>query len=441
MKLANRFADISASPTMAVMQEAQRLKKQGIDVIDLGPGEPDFPTPEPVKRAGIEAIEQNFTKYTASAGIVELRQAVAEKFNQTWGTDFTASHVLISCGAKHAIYNVCMTVFEERDEVLIPVPYWVTFPEVVKMTEATPRPVPTQEENGFVLELAAIEAELNDRSRGIIVNTPNNPTGAVIPGAIVEKLVELARQRHIFLLFDETYDYFTYGDQPHTSLASFVESSEDFYAIVGSLSKTYSMTGWRIGFCVGNKELIRKMNQFQSHATGNPTSISQKAGLAALESSPEMVQAMKEEYEHRLHLVLDLIKEIPDISCVPAGRGLLRLSQCVEMPAVDWNPQFCGIRQVSNSRSPRGYGSGFCLWHGGLHPSLLCHFRGEPETRVCRVSKRPFPPRLRKDWTEPMKGAERRDPSPGQGTLAATIHRFQKGQPGFFRSTATVMTL
>ena len=315
MKFAKRVSDISASSTMAVAQEARKLRQQGIDIIDFGPGEPDFPTPEPVKRAGISAIEQDFTKYTASGGIPELRQAVADRFNQEWNTDFSSANVLITCGAKHAIFNVCTTLFEEGDEVLIPAPYWVTFPEAVKISGATPRIISTREEDGFVLDLQEAENAMSPRCRGLIVNTPNNPTGAVVPGSTVERIAALTRDRGIFLFFDETYDYFVYGENGHVSLASTVKSSDEFYVIVGSLSKTYSMTGWRIGFCLGNRELISKMDQLQSHQTSNPTSISQKAALVALSSGSEMIQAMKEEYQRRRGFVLDYLEKIPGLSC------------------------------------------------------------------------------------------------------------------------------
>ena len=182
MKVAARLRGISASPTMEVMQEAQRLKKEGIDVVDLGPGEPDFPTPDHIKQAGMDAIQGDFTKYTPSAGIPELRQAVADHYNSRWGTDFSVRNVVISCGAKHSIYNVCMALFEEGDEVLLPVPYWVTFPEVIKVTGASPVEVITPEENGFILRALDLQPHLTQRTRGLIVNTPSNPTGAVIPG-------------------------------------------------------------------------------------------------------------------------------------------------------------------------------------------------------------------------------------------------------------------
>ncbi len=282
MKLAKRFDQISASPTMAVMQEAQRLKKQGVDVIDLGPGEPDFGTPDSIKEAGIAAIREDFTKYTAAAGIQELRQAVADRYNLQWGTEFSAANVVISCGAKHSIYNVCMAIFEEGDEVLLPAPYWVTFPEAIKMTGASPQEIVTSEENEFILGVQDIEERIGSNTRGLIITTPNNPTGAVIPGPMLKELVDLVRSRGVFTLFDECYDFFVYGEKSHVSAASLVGPSDDFFAILGSVSKTYSMTGWRIGYCIAHPDLINKIAEFQSHQTGNPTSISQKAALFAM---------------------------------------------------------------------------------------------------------------------------------------------------------------
>ncbi len=320
MKFATRLAGISASPTIAVMQEAQRLKRQGVDVIDFGPGEPDFPTPELVKQCGIEAIRANFTKYTASSGILELRQAVADKYNREWGAAFTPDNVMLCAGAKQAVYNVCMAVFEQGHEVLNPVPYWVTFPEIVKITGARPVDLLTREEDGFVLKSEAVASALRPATRGLIVNTPNNPTGAVLPADELRNIAELCRARDLFLLSDETYEYFTYGQRRHVSLASFVGPSDPFFAIVGSLSKTYSMTGWRIGYIVGHAELIDKIGEFQSHASGNPSSISQKAALAALRSDPALVAEMRQEYERRREFVVKAVEDIPGFRC-PAPDG------------------------------------------------------------------------------------------------------------------------
>lgn len=343
MRLAKRLAGISTSPTMAVMQEAQRLRAQGIDVIDLGPGEPDFPTPDVVKESGIKAIRENFTKYTAGAGIQELRQGVADKFNQQWGTDFTVENVIITCGAKHAIFNVCMTLFEEGDDVLLPVPCWVTFPEVIKMAGAVPQQFVTPEEQGFVIQTEEVEKNLTAATKGLVINTPNNPTGAVVPGEIIEELVELARRKNVFLLFDETYDYFTYGDRSHVSLASFVGVSDEFFAIVGSMSKTYSMTGWRIGFCLSHRDVIKKMSQFQSHQTGNPTSISQRAALSALKSPSERVIEMTKEYEIRRQFVLQALESTPGFRCAPpdgAFYAFPNVSQCMGKMGIESSNDF-----------------------------------------------------------------------------------------------------
>jgi len=343
MRIAERLKGISASPTMAVMQEAQRLRSQGIDVIDLGPGEPDFPTPQLIKEAGVQAIEDNFTKYTAAAGIPELRQAVADLYNKTWGSDFSAANVVVSCGAKHVIYNLCMALFEEGDEVLLPAPYWVTFPEVIRVAGAIPREVITPEEDGFILRPEHLESSINSNSRGLIINTPSNPTGAVIPGPVLEELTRLAESKGIFTLFDECYDYFTYGEFSHVSGASLVKPSDEFFAIVGSVSKTFSMTGWRIGYCITNPELSKKIAEFQSHATGNPTSIAQKAALAALKAGPEIAREMKEEYRKRRDFVLESLADLPGFSCSrPDGAFYIfpNVRPCMEQVGIETSEEF-----------------------------------------------------------------------------------------------------
>jgi len=343
MKFAKRLDQISASPTMAVMQEAQRLRSQGVDVIDLGPGEPDFATPDSIKEAGIAAIRQDFTKYTAAAGIKELRQAVADQYNLQWGTEFSAANVVISCGAKHSIYNVCMAIFQEGDEVLLPAPYWVTFPEAIKMTGASPQELVTPEENDFILGVQDVEERINSNTRGLIVTTPNNPTGAVIPGPMLEELVNLVRSREVFTLFDECYDFFVYGAKSHVSAASFVGPSDDFFAILGSVSKTYSMTGWRIGYCIAHPELIRKIADFQSHQTGNPSSISQKAALFALGTDRELIAGMKREYEKRRDFILPALQKIDGFSCVrPDGAFYLfpNVTECMRGMGIGTSEEF-----------------------------------------------------------------------------------------------------
>lgn len=334
MKFARRLGQISASPTMVVMLEAQELRSRGVEVIDLGPGQPDFPTPDPIKSAGLEAIRDDFTTYTPSAGIRELRQAVAAKYNNEWGTRYGTENVIITCGAKHAIYDVCMTVFDEGEEVLTPSPYWVTFPEVVKLAGAEAITVPTCEEEGFILTSQRVKAAVTARTTGLILNTPCNPTGAVVPRAVMGEIVETCRAHELFLLVDETYEHFTYGTEGHFSPAAMMEIGEANYAVVGSFSKTYSMTGWRVGYCVAHADIIAKMDQFQGHQTGNPTSISQKAALAALEGGSAEFDRMRREYHRRRDFVLDEIARIPGFSCVrPEGAFYVfpNIRRCMEL--------------------------------------------------------------------------------------------------------------
>ena len=315
MKFAKRLGGITTSPTMAVMQQAQQLKAQGIDVIDLGPGEPDFPTPAPIKAAAVAAIQEDFTKYTPTIGIAELRRGVAEHFNNIWGSHFQAAHVALSSGAKHTIHNLCMSCFEAGDEVLIPAPYWVTFPEVVKVTEAEPRIIETREEDNFELRPEVVEEAIGSRTRGLILNTPNNPTGAVIPRAAMEEIYRICKENSVLLLSDETYDYFVYDGHEHFSIAAMAAPDDPFFALVGSFSKTYSMTGWRVGYCVTAADRIKKVADYQSHESGNPASISQRAALAALSIDSSLVAEMTEEYRHRRELVLEKLEGIRGFSC------------------------------------------------------------------------------------------------------------------------------
>ncbi len=320
MRFAQRLGGITASPTIAVMQEALKLKAQGIDVIDLGPGEPDFPTPDPIKAAAIAAIENNFTNYTPTIGTAELRKGVANHFNRAWDCEFEAAHVALSSGAKHTIHNLCMSCFQEGDEVLIPAPYWVTFPEVVKVTEATPHIIETREEDNFELRPEVVEKAIGPRTKGLILNTPNNPTGAVIPQASLEEIYRICQERSVLLLSDETYDCFVYGGDRHFSIAAMANPDDPHFAIISSFSKTYSMTGWRVGYCITAAERIKKMADYQSHESGNPVSISQKAALAALSLDPLVITEMTDEYCYRRDLVLELVGQIPGVSCAqPKG--------------------------------------------------------------------------------------------------------------------------
>jgi len=319
MRIAERLQGIQASLTMKVMLEAQALRAQGVDIIDLGPGQPDFPSPAAAKEAGKAAIDSNFTRYTPSAGVDELRQAIAETFNRRWGTSYSVENVIVTSGAKHAIFNVCMAVVELGCEVLVPSPFWVTFPEIVRICGGTPVETRTEEQDHFVLNPRALESAVTGKTSTLILNSPNNPTGAVIPGNQLEQIAAWARERNVFVLSDETYEQFVYDDARHVSIASIFDQEQDLYTVVGSFSKSYSMTGWRVGYCVGPSYLIEKVNQLQSHQTGNPASVSQKAALAALNDDSAGLDAVRREYAWRRNYVLDRLAGIPGLNCVPPG--------------------------------------------------------------------------------------------------------------------------
>jgi len=318
MKLAKRVRSLSSSPTMAVMEEATRLRSEGREIIDFSIGEPDFNTPENIKSKGREAIDRNFTRYTPAAGIKDLREAVVLKYKNQYGVDYSISEVAISCGAKHTLFNLAFVLFEEGDEVLLPVPYWVTFPEQLKMVGATPVEVETFEKDGFVLRASALREKITPRTRAIIVNTPNNPTGAVIPPSEIESIVDLAHTHNLLIIFDECYEYFVFDGTVHASLARFAPKARHLSILVNTASKTYAMTGWRIGYLVAPKEIVKAVNDLQSHSA-NPASVSQKAAVESILGGQESVKVMIAEYERRRQYVVDRLNAIPGLTCANPG--------------------------------------------------------------------------------------------------------------------------
>lgn len=322
MRFAKRAASLSGSATLEVLKAAAAMRGRGIDVVDLGPGEPDFPTPEFIKEAAIGAIRSNFTKYTDTAGISELRFAIAEKYRRAWNAPYQSSQVLVTAGGKQALHTACLALFEEGDDVLIPSPYWVSFPEMVKLTGARPVFVPTRAEDRFKLTAASVEAAATPQTRGVIVNTPNNPTGAVMEPREIEAIVRLAASRGWTVLFDECYDRFVFEGR-HLSAAALASEFPETVFVSGTLSKTYAMTGWRIGFALGPQELIDIMGRLVSHATSNVCSVTQKAGLLALthpEESEHAIHEMLTEYGRRREYLIPALNALPGVSCaIPGG--------------------------------------------------------------------------------------------------------------------------
>ena len=303
---------------MKVAAEADRLRSEGVDVVDFGAGEPDFPTPDNIKQAAIRSLEQNFTKYTPAGGTAELKKAVCERHARDFGTDYKPNECLITVGGKHVIFNLMQALIDPGDEVVIPVPYWVTYKDVVNYAGGTCVFVETREEDGFNLTAAMIERHLTPRTTLVIINSPSNPSGAVLDREEFEKILWLASTRGIYLLTDECYCKFLYDSEPF-SIAS-VPGAKGTVLVAGSLSKTYAMTGWRIGYGLAPAAVAGAMTRLQSHSTSNPTSISQKAAVEALQGPQESVTAMLAEYRKRRDFVVDRLRAIPGVTCAePRG--------------------------------------------------------------------------------------------------------------------------
>ena len=317
MELTNRISRISESATMAVSAEAGRLKASGVDVVAFGAGEPDFPTPDNIKQAAIRALDDNFTKYTPAGGIPELRQAICDWHHDNFATSYEPSECIACVGAKHVIFNTMAALVQAGDEVILPVPYWVTFYDVVNYHGGKPVMVETSEDEGFRLRASNIERALTPKTKLVIVNSPSNPSGAVVSREEFEKIYRLTSSRGVMLLSDECYCHFVYESEPFSIAA--VEGSKPHLVVAGSLSKTYAMTGWRLGYALAPKELISAINKLQSHATSNPTSIAQKAGIEALRGPQDSIPQMLEEYRSRRAFVIPTLNSMPGVRCAEPG--------------------------------------------------------------------------------------------------------------------------
>jgi aspartate aminotransferase len=311
--IAERISSISVSSTMKVSAEAERLRGEGVDVVDFGAGEPDFPTPDNIKQAAVRALEQNFTKYTAAGGTAELKKAVCERHALDFGTSYKPNECMITVGGKHVIFNLIQALVNPGDEVVIPVPYWVTYQDVVNYAGGKCVFVNTDEAQGFTLTAAMLEPHLTERTKLVIINSPSNPSGAVVDREEFEKIYRLTSARGIYLMTDECYCKFLYDSEPF-SIASLAGAKETVL-VAGSLSKTYAMTGWRIGFGLVPPAIVQAMTKLQSHSTSNPCSISQKAAVEALRGPQESVGVMLAEYRRRRDFVVARLRAIPGVLC------------------------------------------------------------------------------------------------------------------------------
>jgi aspartate aminotransferase len=316
---AARVAGMSMSKTMAVSALADQLRRAGADVIDLGAGEPDFPTPENIRRAAAEAIESGHTKYTAAAGTPNLKQAICDRFATDFGVRYEPAEVLAAAGAKQVIFNAIATLIEPGDDVLVAKPYWVTFPEAVTFAGGRTIWIET-EDQGFRLTAEAVERALTSRSKLLLINSPSNPSGLVVPPDEFEKIVALAASRGLWVISDECYCQFVYQPVRPSSAMTLPEALRRRVIIAGSLSKTYAMTGWRIGYALGPREWIKAMTCVQSHSTSNPTSISQQAAIEALTGSQDSVAQMLRAYGERRNWLIPALNDLPGVTCaMPEG--------------------------------------------------------------------------------------------------------------------------
>ena len=312
-------ADMEVSSTLAVVMAAERLRAQGVQVVDLGAGEPDFPTPENIKQAAHQALDQNFTRYTATSGIAPLRQAIVELLRRDFGTDYDPAQAIVTVGGKQALFNAMAAILNPGDEVLIPAPYWVTFPEIAKFLRARPVTIDT-EATRFLLTAEMVRQAVGPRTRLLILNSPNNPTGRIIPPGEFRKIVEVAAEHDVWVISDECYLYFAYPPATPFTAGQLPAELRERLMICGSFSKSHAMTGWRLGFGLGPPAWIQAMLKVQSHSTSNANSITQRAAIEAANGSEDSIRGMVAEYQRRRDWLVPALNDIPGVTCdLPEG--------------------------------------------------------------------------------------------------------------------------
>lgn len=318
--LADRAKRIKPSPTLSMDTKAKAMKAQGVDVVNFGTGEPDFDTPDHVKEAAIKALRDGFTKYTPVGGIDELKAAVIDTFRKDDGLDYAPEEIIVSCGAKHSLYNIAQALYGPGDEVVIPAPYWVSYPDQVLLNDATPVFVKTSEADGFTMGPEAFEAAITPRTKALILNSPSNPTGMTYDLKALQQIAAIAVKHKIFVISDEIYAKLVYDGVSHVSIASLGREIKERTIVVNGLSKSFAMTGWRIGYAAGPKEVVKAMTSIQSQSTSNPTSIAQKAAVAALTGPQDFVAMLRREFDTRRGFLVDRLNAITGVTCpVPTG--------------------------------------------------------------------------------------------------------------------------
>ena len=320
LQISNRCRSISPSPTLVIDSKAKAMKKKGIDVVGFGAGEPDFDTPEYIRNAAKAALDEGMTRYTPSSGTLELRTAICEKLKRDNGLEYEPDQIVVSNGAKHSLFNICQTILDPGDEVIIPEPFWVSYPELVQIAGGVPVMVHGHEENDFLVSADDMKPYITPRTKAIILNSPNNPNGCVWPREMLEDIARLAVENQLFVISDEIYEKLVYDGEKHVSIASLGEEIMAQTFVVNGFSKAYAMTGWRLGYCAGPTNVMKAVSALQSHATSNPNSIAQYAGYVALSGGDDIIAAMVAEFDRRRKHIVSRINAIPGLSCrMPKG--------------------------------------------------------------------------------------------------------------------------
>lgn len=314
LSLSQRSEKVAPSSTLTITAKINSMQAEGIDIVKFAAGEPDFDTPEYIKDSAVESLRNGFTKYTPVPGIAELREAIVEKFKKDNNLVYSPSQVIVSCGAKHSIYNILQAICNPGDEIVFAAPYWVSYPEMVKLADATPVVVETTADQNFCMEPEQIENVLSDRTKAVIISSPSNPTGTVYDAPTLAQIGELALKHQFYVISDEIYEALLYDSLKHQSIASLDEAVQEITFVVNGVSKAYSMTGWRIGYTAGPEKAIQAMSRIQSHSTSNPTSIAQIGALTALSASQEAVEEMRQAFEERRNVICQRFDEIEGVT-------------------------------------------------------------------------------------------------------------------------------
>jgi aspartate aminotransferase len=319
--ISDRLRKVAPSLTLAIDAKAKQMKKDGIDLVGFGAGEPDFNTPENIKEAGIKAIKDNQTRYTPASGMIELKSAVAEKFKKDNNLDYKPSDIIISCGAKHSLYNIFMAILNPGDEVIIFSPYWVSYEEQVKIADGIPIFVELDESRNFEIDFDLLEKKITKKTKAMIVNSPSNPTGAIFSEKTLQKIADIALKNNIIIISDEIYEKLIYNGKKHISIASLSKEVKSKTIVVNGVSKTYAMTGWRIGYLASDdKEIISAIDNLQSHSTSNPTTLAQIAAIEALKTPEDIIQTMVSEFDKRRKHILERVRAINGLTAIePEG--------------------------------------------------------------------------------------------------------------------------